>query len=115
VQNVGTAAAIGNAVVKGIACYERITTITGTPVVNPSNWQLKVGTMYRNVIQFAGGVKEDPAKIISGGPMMGMSVYSMDIPIMLSVLTLSVLPMIILFIIFQDKLVKGMMAGAVKG
>ncbi len=41
--------------------------------------------------------------------------HSLDIPIILSVLTLSVLPMIILFIVFQDKLVKGMMAGAVKG
>ena len=41
--------------------------------------------------------------------------HSMDIPIILTVLTLSVLPMIILFIVFQDKLVKGMMAGAVKG
>ncbi len=41
--------------------------------------------------------------------------HSLDIPIILAVLTLSVLPMIILFVIFQDKLVKGMMAGAVKG
>ncbi|MCR5716422.1 MAG: carbohydrate ABC transporter permease [Lachnospiraceae bacterium] len=41
--------------------------------------------------------------------------HSLDIPMIMSVLTLSVLPMIILFIIFQDKLVKGMMAGAVKG
>ena len=41
--------------------------------------------------------------------------HSLDIPIILAVLTLSVLPMIILFIVFQDKLVKGMMAGAVKG
>lgn len=41
--------------------------------------------------------------------------HSMDMPLMLAVLVLSALPMIILFIIFQDKLVKGMMAGAVKG
>ncbi|MCH3998288.1 MAG: carbohydrate ABC transporter permease [Lachnospiraceae bacterium] len=41
--------------------------------------------------------------------------HSLDIPMILAVLTLSVLPMIILFIIFQDKLIKGMMAGAVKG
>lgn len=41
--------------------------------------------------------------------------HSLDIPMIMSVLTLSVLPMIILFVIFQDKLVKGMMAGAVKG
>ena len=41
--------------------------------------------------------------------------HAMDMPLMLAVLVLSALPMIILFIIFQDKLVKGMMAGAVKG
>lgn len=41
--------------------------------------------------------------------------HSLDIPINMAVLTLSVLPMILLFIVFQDKLVKGMMAGAVKG
>lgn len=41
--------------------------------------------------------------------------HSLDIPLILAVLTLSVLPMIILFVIFQDKLIKGMMAGAVKG
>ena len=41
--------------------------------------------------------------------------HSLDIPLMLSVLTLAVLPMIVLFIILQDKLVKGMTAGAVKG
>lgn len=41
--------------------------------------------------------------------------HSLDIPMILAVLTLSVLPMIILFIVFQDKLIKGMMAGAVKG
>ena len=41
--------------------------------------------------------------------------HSLDIPLILTVLVLSVLPMLILFIIFQDKLVKGMMAGAVKG
>ena len=41
--------------------------------------------------------------------------HSMNMPVILAVLVLSALPMIILFIIFQDKLVKGMMAGAVKG
>lgn len=82
VQNVGTTAAIGDAVTKGISSYERITTITGRPVVNPGNWRMKIGTTYKYALQFAGGVKEDPAKIISGGPMMGFAVYSLDIPIL---------------------------------
>lgn len=82
VQNVGTAAAIGEAVLLGKPCYERITTVTGTPVVNPGNWLLRIGTPYAKAIEFAGGVKEDPAQIISGGPMMGFAVYTLDIPVM---------------------------------
>ncbi len=82
VQNVGTAAAICEAVCDGKPLYERVTTITGTPLVAPGNWRFRVGTPYAEAIKLAGGVKADPVKIISGGPMMGMAVYSLDIPIM---------------------------------
>lgn len=82
VQNVGTAAAIADAVCLGKPLYERVTTVTGTPLVSPGNWRFRVGTTFADAIKLAGGVKEDPAKIISGGPMMGMAVYSLDIPIM---------------------------------
>ncbi len=82
VHNVGTAAAIGEAVMHGKPLYERVTTVTGRPVVRPGNWRFRVGTLYSDAIRLSGGVNEDPAKIISGGPMMGMSVCSMDIPIM---------------------------------
>ena len=82
VQNVGTAAAIAEAVTRGKALYERITTVTGTPVVRPGNWRFRVGTPYAEALRLAGGISEEPAKVISGGPMMGMSVYSLDIPIM---------------------------------
>ena len=82
VQNVGTAAAIGEAVTLGKPLYERVTTVTGTPVVNPGNWRFRVGTFYRDAIRLSGGVKDDVRKIISGGPMMGLSVCSLDIPVM---------------------------------
>ncbi|MBR0458427.1 MAG: electron transport complex subunit RsxC [Victivallales bacterium] len=82
VSNVGSCAAIGEAVLQGKPLYERVTTVTGRPVVNPSNWRLRVGTTYGQAIALAGGVSEDPAKIISGGPMMGFTVYSLDVPIM---------------------------------
>ena len=84
VTNVGTVGAIGRAVCHGIPLYERVTTVTGKPVVHPGNWMFRVGTRYSDAIQLAGGVKYDPVKIISGGPMMGFSVYSLDIPIMKS-------------------------------
>jgi len=82
VQNVGTVAAIAEAVIEGKPLYERVTTITGSPVVNPGNWRLRIGTSFADALTLAGGVKSDPAKLISGGPMMGMSVYSLEIPVM---------------------------------
>ncbi len=82
VTNVASAAAIADAVCLGKPLYERVTTMTGTPVVKPGNILCRVGTPYSSALALCGGVKEDPLKIISGGPMMGMSVYSLDIPIM---------------------------------
>lgn len=74
------------------------------------------GVSMWNEFAFANTLLQTPARKtlpLALGQFKGE--HAMDIPIILSVLVLSVLPMIILFIIFQDKLVKGMMAGAVKG
>jgi len=84
VQNVGTAAAVGDAVLEGKPLYERVTTITGTPAARPGNWRFRVGTLLRDALAVAGGVKSDPAKIIFGGPMMGITVYSLDVPLVKS-------------------------------
>ncbi len=84
VQNVGTAAAVADAVIEGRPLIERVTTVTGTPVVRPGNWRVRVGTPYARLFEWAGGVKADPAKIVSGGPMMGLSVCSLDVPVMKS-------------------------------
>ena len=82
VQNVGTAACVAEAVVEGKPVYERIVTITGSPVANPGNWLIRCGTSMADALRLAGGVTRDPGKIISGGPMMGRSIYSLDIPVM---------------------------------
>ena len=81
VQNVASIYAIYDAVVNGKPLYERVTTVTGNPVVNPGNWLLRIGSSYADALKLAGGLKEQPAKVISGGPMMGVSVYSLDIPV----------------------------------
>lgn len=82
VQNVATCVAIHDAVLLGKPLYERIVTITGTPVVNPSNWRVRIGTSFAEVLRLANGVKDEHVgKVISGGPMMGFSVYSLEIPI----------------------------------
>jgi electron transport complex protein RnfC len=81
VQNVGTAAAVAEAVLHGDPLYARVTTVTGTPVVRPGNWQVRIGTPLAELLRYAGGVSSDPAKIIFGGPMMGTTVYSLDVPV----------------------------------
>lgn len=84
VQNVGTMVAVHEAIIDGKPLYERITTVTGSPVVNCGNWKLRIGTPIKKVLELAGGVKADVpvGKIILGGPMMGMAQYSLDVPIM---------------------------------
>ncbi len=82
VNNVGTAAAATRAIMQGISLYERIVTVTGGVVKEPKNLLVRIGTSYQEVVDFCGGVTDTPAKIISGGPMMGISQYTLDIPVM---------------------------------
>jgi len=82
VQNVASAAAVAEAVIKGRPSIERITTVTGAPVVNPGNWRLRLGTTIAQVLELAGGVKEQPAKLLLGGPMMGVAQSSLDVTTM---------------------------------
>ena len=81
VQNVGTAAAISDAVVEGIPLVERITTVTGEVVVEPGNFLLKIGTPAIEAVKLAGGVKSEPGKLIFGGPMMGFAQKSFRVPV----------------------------------
>lgn len=80
VQNVGTAAAVADAVRRGQPLIERIATVTGPAVAEPKNLRVRVGTSLRHMIEVCGGLKGDPAKIIMGGPMMGATQLSLDIP-----------------------------------
>ncbi|MGE4563651.1 MAG: electron transport complex subunit RsxC [Victivallaceae bacterium] len=82
VHNVGTAAAVSDAVLEGKPLIERVTTVTGKPVVNPGNWLVRIGTPIAEVIKLAGGVKSTPGKVILGGPMMGFAQKSLEVPVM---------------------------------
>ena len=76
VNNVHTAYAVYQAVYEGKASYERVVTISGRAIEKPKNLLIRTGTQYSEVIDFCGGLKEQPKKIISGGPMMGFSQFS---------------------------------------
>ncbi|MFA6658639.1 MAG: electron transport complex subunit RsxC [Victivallaceae bacterium] len=82
VQNAGTAAAVAEAVNAGIPLIERVTTITGEPVVNPGNWRLRLGTPISEALKLCGGVKCEPGKLILGGPMMGFAQRSTGVSVM---------------------------------
>lgn len=81
VQNVGSCAAIYDAVAEGHPLIERYTTITGTPVVNPLTWIVRIGTPVREALGFAGGTKSHAAKLIMGGPMMGFAQMTLDVTV----------------------------------
>ena len=80
VDNVETIIAVYNAVKNGQPVLKRISTVTGDAVKNPSNILYSIGTSYQELVDAAGGFKSQPEKIISGGPMMGFAMFSLDIP-----------------------------------
>ncbi|MDO5156199.1 MAG: electron transport complex subunit RsxC [Eubacteriales bacterium] len=82
VHNIDTIVAIYNAVIEGRPLFERIVTVTGDAVNDTANFRVRIGTNARELIDAVGGFNiEDPAKIISGGPMMGKALFSLDVPI----------------------------------
>ena len=80
VQNVGTAFAIYQAVMKNKPLIDRVITVTGKSVKNPSNLLARLGTPFSQLIDECGGLPEDTGKIIGGGPMMGKALISLEVP-----------------------------------
>jgi electron transport complex protein RnfC len=82
VQNVASAAAVTDAVISGRPLIERITTVTGEPLVNPGNWRFRLGTPVSKALELCGGIQVQPAKLLLGGPMMGFAQNSLDVTVM---------------------------------
>lgn len=81
VLNTATVFAIREACVFGKPLFERFITISGKIVTNPGNYKVRIGTRIIDVIKECGGLKEEPAKIIIGGPMRGTALHSSDVPV----------------------------------
>ena len=81
VQNVGTAYAVYQAVMKRKPLFERYTTVTGKKLSNPGNFLVRMGTPMRDLIEACGGMPEGENKVLAGGPMMGKSVVSTDVTV----------------------------------
>lgn len=81
VQNVSTVVAICDAVTKGIPLIERVVTLSGKALKEPKNLLLRIGTTFADAIELCGGLKTDPRRVIMGGPMMGTSQYTTQVPV----------------------------------
>lgn len=80
VDNVDTLVAINSAVRENKPLMYRIVTVTGDAIADPRNFRVRIGTNYHELIDEAGGFKEDPEKIVNGGPMMGFAIFDLDVP-----------------------------------
>lgn len=80
--NVETCVSIFNAFAHGMPLIRRVVTVDGDCIKTPKNIMAPIGTPYRDLIDFCGGLVKTPEKLISGGPMMGRSVWTPDMPVM---------------------------------
>ncbi|MBP3211407.1 MAG: electron transport complex subunit RsxC [Prevotella sp.] len=81
VQNVGTAFAVYQAVMKRKPLFERYTTVSGKELKNSANFLVRMGTPMSQLIDLCGGMPEGDNKVLAGGPMMGRALMTTEVPI----------------------------------
>lgn len=81
VLNVDTCVAVSRAVTQGRPLERRIITVAGDCIKTARNYRVRIGTSLRDLVDHAGPLVKEPAKIICGGPMMGMAEDTLDIPV----------------------------------
>ena len=81
VQNVATAVAVYEAVMKNKPLFERYTTVTGKKLAKPGNFLVRMGTSFGQLIDLCGGLPDGDNKILAGGPMMGKAVNDLATPV----------------------------------
>ena len=81
VHNAGTSVAIYEAVRFGKPLIERVITLSGSGAQGKGNYLVRIGTQFSYIVEKTGGTSGDIKKVIMGGPMMGISQYSLDVPV----------------------------------
>ena len=81
VDNIDTVCAVYRAVMAGEPVMDRIVTVTGEAVADPCNFKAKMGMSFAELLEAAGGLKQPAKKIVSGGPMMGFSMFDYHVPV----------------------------------
>jgi len=81
ILNVRTVHQIWEAIAAGEPAVSRVVCVTGEAIANPKNIHVPLGTSVRELIDLCGGFREQPVKILSGGPMMGIALRTIDVPV----------------------------------
>jgi electron transport complex protein RnfC len=81
VHNVGTIFAVYEAIQYDKPLMERVVTVTGKKLENPSNFWVKIGTPITDLVNEVGGLPEGTRKLVNGGPMMGKAIKNTDVPV----------------------------------
>ena len=81
VNNIDSCAAIARAVLKGIPLTKRIVTVSGDCIAEPQNLRVPIGTSFEHLVEVCGGLTKTAAKVIMGGPMMGIAMSSLAVPV----------------------------------
>jgi Na+-translocating ferredoxin:NAD+ oxidoreductase subunit C len=81
VQNVTTCALVARAVMEGVPFTERVITVTGSMIERPGNYKVRLGATVGDLVAAIGGLRAAPAKVVMGGPMMGLSIADLDVPV----------------------------------
>lgn len=92
VQNAGTTIALSRAVREGRPLIDRVITVTGPGISNPKNLRVRIGTPMKHVVEETGGLNGDGGKLVMGGPMTGMPLFDLDVPVVKGTSGLVVLP-----------------------
>jgi len=89
--NVGSVAALADAVEHGVPLIERVITVSGDAIAQPKNLRVRIGTSVQDLIDYCGGYSRTPEKIVNGGPMMGYALSNLNIPVVKGVAGILVL------------------------
>lgn len=81
ISNVGTIAAVADAVLRDLPLTHRVVSVTGGGIKNPKNLLVPLGTPYGDIIEYCGGLTEDACVVMSGGPMMGFAFTDFTMPV----------------------------------
>ncbi len=80
VNNIQTALAVKEAVLDGIPLIRRVVTVTGSGIKEPGDYRVYIGITVEELLKEAGGMKDNAAKVVAGGPMMGQALHQLETP-----------------------------------